>query len=265
MKRSDWLGGLRTTLGIAPHRRGLRVKRRVPARRRANFELLEDRRLLTTLTVNTLSETKLAGDGLVTLREAILAANSNTATDLGQTGSGADTIVFAPGLSGTITLLAGEMAITEALTITGLGQDLLTIDAHQSSRIFNITVAGGDFAITGMTLTEGASLGNGGAVRSSGRLTMDHVTVSGSSATGNAVLGGGIFASNLTLTNSIVSGNSVSGANTPRAAASKLIVCCLPISIISGNTGGGIDTNYATITGCTISREFRHRYIGVNY
>ena len=68
-------------------------------RRRLRFEPLADRRLLTTLTVNTLSDAKLAGDGLVTLREAILAANTNTATDLEQSGS-ADTIVFAPDSAG---------------------------------------------------------------------------------------------------------------------------------------------------------------------
>ena len=48
------------------------------------------------LTVNNPLDNNMPGDGLVTLREAIIAANANSTTDLGQTGSGADTIQFDP-------------------------------------------------------------------------------------------------------------------------------------------------------------------------
>jgi hypothetical protein len=82
---------------------------------------------------------------LVTLREAIVAANTNATTDLGQTGSGADIISFAPSVSGTISLTFGEMVISDSLTINGRGRDVLTIDAQQNSRIFNITAASGNF------------------------------------------------------------------------------------------------------------------------
>src|ERR1700730_6432583 len=53
-----------------------------------------------TLTVNSAADDTTPGNGLVTLREAIAAANTDGVTDLGQTGSGADTIVFAPSLAG---------------------------------------------------------------------------------------------------------------------------------------------------------------------
>lgn len=46
MKRSDWLGGLRTTLGRTRRRQKKIKGRRGFATRRAGFELLEDRRLL---------------------------------------------------------------------------------------------------------------------------------------------------------------------------------------------------------------------------
>src|SRR5512134_2924808 len=52
-----------------------------------------------TLTVNSGADDTTAMDGLVTLREAILAAESDGTTDLGETGSGADTIVFDPSLT----------------------------------------------------------------------------------------------------------------------------------------------------------------------
>src|ERR1051326_5904563 len=56
-----------------------------------------------TLTVNSLGDDATPANGFVTLREAIPAANTDTATDLGQTGSGPDTVDLR-GLSGMITL-----------------------------------------------------------------------------------------------------------------------------------------------------------------
>jgi hypothetical protein len=53
-----------------------------------------------TLTVNSAADDTTSGNGLVTLREAVAAANADGSTDLGQTGSGADSIVFAPSLTG---------------------------------------------------------------------------------------------------------------------------------------------------------------------
>jgi len=41
-----------------------------------------------TLAVNSLADNTTAGDGLVTLREAILASVNHAATDLGQAGTG---------------------------------------------------------------------------------------------------------------------------------------------------------------------------------
>src|SRR5437016_2816493 len=82
-------------------------------RRKPLFELLEDRRMLTTLTVNSALDNVTPNDGFVTLREAIIAANTDTATDLGQTGSGTDHIKFAASLSGATIPLSnlGELKI----------------------------------------------------------------------------------------------------------------------------------------------------------
>src|SRR5262245_16284152 len=54
-----------------------------------------------TLVVNSAADDSTAGNGLVTLREAIYAAEHDTATDTGETGSGPDVIVFAPALTAT--------------------------------------------------------------------------------------------------------------------------------------------------------------------
>ena len=82
--------------------------------------------MLAVLTVNTLLDNTTGGDGLVTLREAIIAANNDAATDLGATGSGADVIQFT-GVAGTITLGGTELQITESLAINGPGAGTLTV------------------------------------------------------------------------------------------------------------------------------------------
>ena len=167
--------------------------------------------------------------GSRSLREAILLANSHP---------GLDTITFSPALTaagpGTISLKYGEMAMTEAVTITGPGANLVTIDAGQKSRIFNIdspsvTSLTFDTSISGLTLMGGKTTGNnttsgggpnhylfsGGAIHSfsTGALTLNDVAVLNSSTTGTGATGGGIFALGpIALAHSVVSGNSTTGS-----------------------------------------------------
>ena len=109
-------------IGILP-RKGQRAP--VPRRHRfrPRLEGLEDRTVLSTLTVtNTLDS------GAGSLRDAIKAAQSG------------DTIVFAPGLTGqTITLTSGELAISKSLDIEGPGAGLLAISGNDASRVFNVS------------------------------------------------------------------------------------------------------------------------------
>jgi len=79
----------------------------------------------------TFTVTSLADDGSAgTLRWAMTQANS---------AAGADVIEFNNSLSGTITLTSSLPAITENLTIVGLGQANLTIDGVGSYRPFTVT------------------------------------------------------------------------------------------------------------------------------
>ena len=174
MKRASWLHELGATLGntVKYHVRGR--KRRPLSTRRPRFEPLEGRTPLALLAVNSPLDNNIPGDGLVTLREAIIAANANSTTDLGHTGSGADTIQFDPAIFSTprtLSLAFGEMTITQALTINGPDQSLLTIDAQQNSRIFNITATSGDFRINDLSLTNGRVIGTNSA--SGGAISMD--------------------------------------------------------------------------------------------
>ncbi len=134
--------------------------------RRLRIEPLEERRLLAVLTVNSPLDDVVAGDGLVTLREAIVAANTDGVTDLGQLANGADTIEFDAATFGspqTITLALGQLSITSSLAIHGTGATKLTIDGNQASRIFNIDDGSSSthqaVEIAGMTMTGGKVAG----------------------------------------------------------------------------------------------------------
>ncbi|HEX6963361.1 MAG TPA: choice-of-anchor Q domain-containing protein [Lacipirellula sp.] len=82
--------------------------------RRAHFEQFEDRQMLASFTVTSPADNEIAGDGVTTLREAVAAANQDTAPDT--------TIDFsidpAHGLNGgTIALTEGELFISDEVTI----------------------------------------------------------------------------------------------------------------------------------------------------
>ena len=189
------------------------------------------------IVVTTLSDTVDFNDGVTSLREAIFAANLVP---------GADTINFAPTLTAggpaKILLTSGELAITDALTIDGPGANLLTIDAQQQSRIFNIN-DGSDanrlvVQISGLTLTAGKGY-LGGAVYNDENLTLSQATITGNSASRS---GGGIasFGGSLSLDHVAVLQNS--STLTGGGITSYDTAVNISASTISGNssaTGAG--------------------------
>ena len=71
----------------------------------------------------------LDNDGDDSLRAAIEAANLNP---------GADRIVFAPNVTGTITL-SSQLSVTDDLKILGPGADRLTVSGGGTTRVFEIS------------------------------------------------------------------------------------------------------------------------------
>lgn len=227
--------------------------------RRLRIEALEGRHLLAVLIVqNDLDETlaNLAGDGELSLREAIEIAN-NPGTDIDGFVSidVEDTIEFATPFfdtARTIALSSGELGITETLSINGSGQKRLTIDAQEDSRIFNF-FALGDFAIADLKLQGGRTTGVrevGGAIRfiGDGTLTIERSRISGNTTTGARARGGGLYSSRpIILRETTIDGNTTEGRLSEGGGAFAFGSVNLDQSIVSGNhtfgdnsSGGGI-------------------------
>ncbi|MEM6472687.1 MAG: choice-of-anchor Q domain-containing protein, partial [Planctomycetota bacterium] len=222
-------------------------------RRRAwqGFEPLEDRRLLATLVVQSASDNfdplNPTTDGLVTLREAIMAANADAPVGDAPAGSGADTITFAPVFNTRawdIILNHGELPITSSITINGTGSGMLSIDAIDNSRVFHVDDGvAGQSAVTlkDLRVNRGSVENqNGAGILNQEDLTLESVIVANSfiSGTGDGVGGGaGIYSTgNLDITGSLITDNRITGS--------------------SGESGGGI---YATGT-----TSIRHSTIAGN-
>jgi len=153
----------------------------------------------------------LGDSGPGTLRQAVLDANA---------AAGPDVIVFDESLVGTIVLTTGDIDITDSVTIQGPGADVITVSGNNASRIFylyNAADAANDVVISGLTLTDGFDVGQGGAIASWGdNLTLDEMTLTDNESDGE---GGGLFfdgnsigegdgwVGELVITDSIISGN----------------------------------------------------------
>jgi hypothetical protein len=130
--------------------------------------------------VETVTSTADAGPG--SLRQAI--------ADVDPGG----TVEFADGLTGTIELASGQIAIGKALTIDGPGPQELAVSGLDSSRIFSVN-AGGDVAISGLTLTDGrADLGGAVFLFGQGGLALTDVQLLDSAAVSTSPQGGALAA-----------------------------------------------------------------------
>ncbi|MEM9539142.1 MAG: DUF4347 domain-containing protein [Cyanobacteria bacterium P01_E01_bin.42] len=193
---------------------------------------------LAIITVTSNLDNTTASDGLVTLREAINAANNNANT--------ADTVSTTTGIfgndeirfSGDMTINLGGMALSiddnaGNLIIDGQTNQIV-VDGSATSTVFTISNAGGSANVTfkNLTIQNGNIGGSGGGIlnpSNGATLTVENSTVTGNTAG----TGGGIYSQNgdVTLINSTISGN-----------------------VATGN-GGGIHAPGGTITNSTITNN----------
>ena len=219
------------------------------------LETLEDRRVLASYVVDTLDDV-VAADGLVSLREAITAANSNATINeapAGNEGPGnVDSIQFAPSLDGgVLSLELGTLPITDALQIFDNNPVPLIVDGQQN-QIFNIDSRTGSVSIADLGLENGsANLGGAIYVASRSQLSLSHVTVQSNRANDGGGIyndGGTISILSSTLRDNIADAESGSGG----AIFSASGIVSLISSEVSFNAairaGGGIEVAEGTLS-----------------
>jgi hypothetical protein len=145
----------------------------------------------TSASAQTFTVTNLENAGPGSLREAVKEANAL---------AGADTIGFAPGLAGTITLSGTGLTINESVEIDGPGSGQLTVaQVTEEHRVFKVgeLAAPGAVTLAGLHLA-GTVVEGGGAVvysrESNATLTIDGCLVTGGTTGGSPDSGGAISA-----------------------------------------------------------------------
>ncbi len=176
--------------------------------------------------------------GAGSLRQAIVDANNAV---------GADTVVFQAGLTGTITLTTGQLYIADSVDVQGPGAAVLTVSGNNASRVFYLynsdtTI---DVTISGLTITGGNANIGAGVVDFDENLILDHVTITGNTATGDgAGLWGDGFNMNLTVRDSTLSGNTAGGKGGGIYVEDTGGPLLIQRTVITGNqaagSGGGI-------------------------
>ncbi len=273
-----------------PTRSSRKLQRRTH-RRKLRYDSLEDRRMLAVLMVqNDLDDSlpNLAGDGELSLREAIQLANNPGLVIDGFTSNDVDdTITFDAGMANdTITLSGTDLSITQSLTIQGLGADQLTISGNDASGILDFT-GSQNYVVNDITLTSA----DGIAVRSIGTtLDLDGVVISNTTGTGSfAILADNGTTLNVTnsaiinnnnstfeqiliangslasFTNTTISGNSGSDAIISVSSFSAPATLNLTNVTLAGNTGNGISTSGGQTSTVTYQNSILADNTGSNF
>jgi CSLREA domain-containing protein len=204
----------------------------------------------TSIIVDSNSDT-VADDGVCTLREAIVAANTNTASGAtaGECPAGSALERDEIGFFVNVIVIGSDLpAITEDLRVPAA--NALTIDGGGAWRPFTIT--SGEVIIQDLIVTHGASPSQGGAISNSGNLTLSGVDVSDSTAGDE---GGGVFnAGTLTVVGGSFTGNDGNEFGGGIANTGTLSIDRVTVAGNTANRGGGIyNSGPATILRSTIS------------
>ena len=244
----------------------------------------------TTIPVDSTADS-LAVDGNCTLREAIIAVNTDTAVDACPAGSGADVVVVPAGTY-TLTLTganedaaaSGDLDIIGDLELSGAGAAATVIDGNGTDRVLDVdpTGAGLTVRVSGVTLQHGGpvevnAFDAGGGLRSRATLTVadcvvrENTVLVGPPAAFPVGRGGGIASDgSLRLERCVIRDNQVNANGNGRfqpafASGGGIDVGSGPLvvvdSTITGNdvggvwttaSGGGIAGLDVTLSGSTV-------------
>ena len=188
----------------------------------------------TTYSVNSLGDT-IATDGVITLREAIAAADSGFPRGDAPAGGASDTINFA--VTGTIRLNSALPPISTAMTINGPAAPGIIIsgDANGSGTpnagdvpVFRIE-GNGNLALSNVTVSGAFNDNLGSALTNFGTVTLTNATFSGNSSSDSGIISND---GTLTITNGTFTGNTGAISNRGPLTISN--------SRFSNNTSGGL-------------------------
>jgi hypothetical protein len=207
-----------------------------------------------TYTVTNPTDSGIAGDG--SLRGELAAANANP---------GADTIDFAGGLSGTITLSGDALQIKDLVDIEGPGPSQLTVaQGSPTHRVIHIELKStGPVTIAGLHIANGTVSGPGGDIQNDYEGAIGALTVSNCLITGGTAgqSGGGIdgVGAPLIVRSSTISGNQAESGGGIWLGGPPFTIENSTISANSAsNSGGGIigeleGSGHSAIIGSTVS------------
>lgn len=182
----------------------------------------------TTYTVNATTDTGTGSGDTGDLRYALTQAES--------AGNSGSTINITA--TGTITLTSALPAITQDTTISGPGANQLTISGAKAYAPLAIN-SGATVSISGVTIADGKSVGDGGAIANAGTLTVSNCAFLENSA----AHGGGIRnAGTLTVAASAFIKNSASsnGGGIYNSSGSVAVTNSTFVANSANNAGGGI-------------------------
>jgi CSLREA domain-containing protein len=236
-----------------------------------------------TIAVGTTADTD-TSDGFCSLREAILAANTDTTYRECPAGSGADRIVFALAFPAAIDLVADLPPVTATVAIRGPGSDLLAIDGQDLYRLFYLrSPAGGAwYLLEDLSIQHGLAddalgvFGGGVYVGPGDNGVLSRVVVAENTAANG---GGGIAVDGLVglpakaeVVESIVIGNRALAA---AGGGGMLVLDASEVTVrassfvgnsAEGTTGSGggmaIQRGFVVLTRSTVSGNAAHRYGG---
>jgi len=234
-----------------------------------------------TITVTTTSDS-ITNDGLCSLREAVIAANTDSPYNGCPTGSGDDTILFSQSLPqpATFTLnrlgadeddsLTGDLDLKGTLTITGQGIGSTILDGNSTDRVLEVHT-GAHITISGITIQNGKppGIGLGGGVLVQGLLYLNDSLVDSNQPGGILNDAGGLILNNVTISNNTagyvlvnknsaslafnggqVSGNQGGGVYNDTSTANLS-----DLSVLANTLGGGIFSTGSTLTKLTVDHS----------
>ena len=177
---------------------------------------------------------------VTTLSDATNHTGTSLRDAIGMASSG-DTVLFAPGLEGTITLTQGEIAFSKKLNIDGKGK--ITISGNNASRIFNITSVNGS-VFKNLDFING-SAECGGAINTTAGVTYNNCNFSNNHST---AIGGAINTTYTQTFNDCTFTNNVSGSN-------------VSTGLIAGGGGAIYSSDVVTLSNCTFTSNIAYNSV----